>query len=495
MTTYISKPRIYVDAIPEKIVAHEQYTYKVDISANDYEFINAEAGIELEIPYDGDLCFSKTAISSVKETYLPFKQHENVNGFIGNLAIGAPYNWETDLRRPAKPEIYPIEIPLQTGTFTQDLWDSDEWRVKVTQPYQPNDLHFPPVDVEVQLFDDYISSPRISFENFLQQRLQNNALEGAMVFDFVIRVPLPLMVEREGVSILLEVLELKWPSIAAPWQMKWVAIEEKGGKEIITGQPWRYDTTRGAIVLENIPTVRKDDDPQSPLVHYTCHLQMLMMLPGLFVPEESGEIKSELQGEVKVQITNLLLSGREIAWMTTDGYLSRKTPPKIVQQTEIRAGFSAELSERFTNRPLTTYRQWIFPGVNLTEARASDVAAVLQDLGYRLKDLGKGDTIILTLKGETVDTAQLTAEKISQMIERDEQAKLKIEVLLRRCATGTTARERELKGIVVSTDLPTSDLMVQLRGSIEIAGSLLDQDLAQLMSLLSKRFINVADLR
>lgn len=496
MTTRMTKPRIYVDAVPEKIIAQEQYTYEITISAfPDTEFKQAKASIELDVPYDGDRCFSKDAVHNIEEEPFHSNEHEHVSGFIGHLALGAAYNWETDLSRPAQPTIYPIEIPLQMGDFNQEQWDTDEWRAKVTEEYSLEDLHFPPIEIEIELFDDPISSPATPFEEFIQQRLKNNKLEGAMVFDFVIRIPLPQMVERKGISVLLEELELAWLTIAAPWQMSWFIQETRDGKERFVEKSWQYDTKRCAIFLENIPTERQVNDAQSPLAYYKSHLRMLMILPGLFVPGESNIINSNLNGKVKVRIDNLLLSGREIAWMGADGYLSKKDPPKLILQTEILAQFSAMLAERFPNRSLTTYRQWIFPGVDLTDARASDVAAALLDLGYRLRDMGNGQTIIPNRSNDTLESARMVAEKIDQMSERNERASLKIEIQIKRIATATTERKREFKGMILSTNLSTSDLMVQLRGTIGIAGSLLDRDTAQLMKLLSKRFAHVTDLR
>lgn len=488
-------PRIYVDAVPEKITACEQYAYKIFISASpDTEFLEAKASIELEVPYDGHRCFSKEAMKNLEEALSQQNGATPKSGLIGHLALGAPYNWETDLSRSAKPTFHPIEIPLQMGSFNKDQWGTDQWRVKVTEEYSLNDLHFPPIEVDIQMFDDVLSSPGTPFEEFIQQRFKENLLEGAVVFDFTVRVPLPKIVERPDVRVTLEELELAWPTIAAPWQMQWILVEPAGSQGNFSTIP-QYNTQRRAILLENIPTEREIEDSQSPLVYYKSHLRMLMILPGLFITDEDGAINSRLSGKVKSRIDNLLLSGREIAWMRTSGALSNTEPPKIVQQTEILAEFSAVLSERSANRTLTTYRQWVFPGVNLTEARAADVAAALFDLGYHMCDMGQGRTVRFSTSGNSIETARMVADKTSRIGEKNELGKMQIEIQLKKVAAGTTARERELKGVVVSTDLPTSDLMLQLRGMMSTAGSLLDHDTAQLMNLLNKRFANVADLR
>ena len=496
MDTKTPSSRIFVDGIPEKVTAREQYWYDLYIAAEpETHFQQASGSIQIDVPYDGYRCLSKQAVQNLLDQ--PEAMKSGAAGYIGNLVIGPNFDWGNDWSRMPDPTIVPVEIPLQAGFMQHQQWGADRWRAIIQRDYQPEDIHFPPIKLDIQVYDDVASSTQRSFEDFIRQRLHENQLDGEVDIGFLVCVPLPRVIENDRITVSVKSFEVQWPTFAAPWQMRWYV--ETGNEKIIeTPVDWKFDPSRNTIQIRDIQTQVEIEDTEeylSPLTNHRCRLRLRMKLPGLFLPERdghtAGQVNSELKGSLSISIDNLLLSGREVAWIGADGFVTRGDLPVIKHITEINASYSALLNELFTKRTISTFRQWVFPGVKLTEARASDIAAALNDLGYR--------TTIEKLKydsdeKELLESISLRCYKIGGLPDRT-QAPIWMEVRLQRIAKSKTTQERQLKGLVLSTEWNTSDLLLQMRASMRTASDILDVDTASLMDTLNKRFASVMDVR
>lgn len=117
-----------------------------------------------------------------------------------------------------------------------------------------------------------------------------------------------------------------------------------------------------------------------------------------------------------------------------------------------------------------------------------DVSEAFRDLGYKT-DVEIGEK-------EEVVSSKIIRAKRAGTLESGNPVVLRQDVRVTRVKGADTRREREIpSGLSVSTELPTSDLVVEIFGRMNGPGSLLDKDSEHLMVILQQRLSVVADLR
>jgi hypothetical protein len=207
----------------------------------------------------------------------------------------------------------------------------------------------------------------------------------------------------------------------------------------------------------------------------------------------------QLGGEVSIRINNLLLSGRELAWLTASGERPRRRDeaPSLTQQSVLKGDFIVMLHDQLSLRHTATYRRWSFPGVDLSYSRLSDVAAGLRDLGYQIDSLddGRAKEDQEQQPGPQHQTGFIRAHR-SGTLPNGNPVDLELEICMRTEKPAETRRERQIpEGMLVSTEQSTNDLIIEAYSRMEGPGNLLDMDLEQMMLILQKRLATVAELR
>ena len=514
----------YVNAKPESVLVREAYTYEIKIRANpDTQLVDIpdhpdrpRGEISIEMPYDGHTYFPAESARRMKEGAEITSGISALSGQIGWLALSRPLDWEREWKSPEGMDLLPVQIPLLDEYIRDpDMWGMDELRAVSQHEYQPESPDFIPVQVEMRVSD----TAQDSLESFTKTRrdiqkgqdikgvsdllktLNGEPLQGGqLVIDIEVTAFLPAILAQEDVQVIVDELELKWPTIAPNWQLSISELKPDGSEENID---WRYDPDNQSIEMCSLSAFPRDPDEGAPLIPYRCNLRICLNFPGQVVSQD------ELEGRVRMRLGGCLLSGRQAGWLDAGGRRITADGEMFTVETTLSARFVATLSDRFRYRRTAVYRQLYFPGVMLSPTRLDDIAAALRDIGYEIKDLGTGrrkpvenpGLIHIDLKGSgdgvggSIEVGSVLATRVETSPDRD-PAILEIQVWAIPVAAAPTRSEREIpEGGMVSTEWGTSDLILQVRGKMVGSGSLLSLDSDLLMTNLKNRFTAVADLR
>jgi hypothetical protein len=197
---------------------------------------------------------------------------------------------------------------------------------------------------------------------------------GQLALALMITTHVPTVLINEYVEIILERLELDWPTLAAPWQIQ---LEQTAG----SGQApnWRYNPDRGVVEISQL-VGQCGSATTGPLTPYHCAVRLRLAEPGPLLQRE------ELVGTARVRVAGTLLSGRQVAWMNSNGLrtCTNGNGALVHRETSVAAGFIARLGDLIDRRSTPLMQQWHFTGIPLAEcARAA--AAALRDIGYHVE--------------------------------------------------------------------------------------------------------------
>jgi len=502
---------IYVNAIPKKINVREIYSYFLRIGANPETYLlndpdnkenQSHGEILIEVPYDG-------------YTYFPIESAENSSeyttgndavGQIGWFALGKPLDWEGDWSPQTDiEEMIPVRIPLRGDQIKETSdWISDRFCAVLTHVYLTEPPRYVPVNIDMHVFESNVDNNLQTPQELLnkspdQKKLLENLVAkpisgGQLIIVVNISVMIPEVFfgqSNNPIKVIIEDLGLYWPNLVSGSHLKVQQLID--GK--IEPKPWRYNPEKKAVQIQNLQMSSETARLRSMLVPFETNLALTLNVPGKLVRE------GLLDGWVNIRLDNLLLSSRGTAWMDTRGMRVDKSENsreenRINVHTDLKANFSAFLDEKFQQRNSTVYRQWYFHGTSYTPSRLEDIRYSLRDLGYEIKVIQPETHKFENEKNQTIrDVGVVHAERF--FIQKDQQPKLmKIQIWAIPVSPAETRVEREIpEGGTVSTQLPTSDMIIQVRGQIDGNGNILALDLDRLMINLKNRFMAVADLR
>jgi len=479
---------LYLDVHPERITVEEIYAYEMKIRENPAtELLKPPEGlVYIEVPYDGHKSFSPEAARKIGKSFASYRGAAST-GRIGWLAMGKPFNWEQEWNPQLGVETVPVHIPLHDEHLRDDvLWTADELRAVIRHPFSPAKPRSLPLSIDLQVYDDE-TVPAQSLEEYFNLLQMGGVRLGELVLDLDFTLKIPYGILNQTVQVWLDRCEVEWPTIVTSDQLEVQQRRLKEKEEDPQQDPaeppkniWRYNPDRKVVEICRLRMHQHKLKVGSPLVPYFCQLRFLLRSPGEVISQDI------LQGQARVRVDGALFTGREIAWMDAFGQ-RRKGPRELVKsRTFFEAAFVANPSDKFDRRVTNTFRRWYFPGVALSVPWQETVAACLRDLGYQVSWPEKSDQQERdTVSGERLETAAV-----------DQPMQLSIGIKALNTKLTPTRRERELQGgILVSTEMDTCDLVLQVRGQAHGPGSLLALDLEKLMAMLKSQFAAVMDLR
>ena len=472
---------VLVNAYPASVQAREVYSYSVEITANSNTSStdSPQGHVQVRLPYDGFQHFTLEEAERLKQQIVN-RSDPTIQGRIGWLAVSPPLDWEHDWSRPTGAEVIPVQVPLRGEKFSETQWTSDQMCSVVRHTYSPASLHFWPVNIAMQVYDD-ISVPEGTLQDYLSLLKSGKVQEGQLIIDLTITALIPAVLARDDIHVWLETLELAWPVIAPAWQLDVQQLPPRGRENQAPDQvTWRYNPDRRVVQVCKVQARRDEPDEGSPLVPFKCDMRFFLRVPGQIVSQD------ELKGSVRLRLDGILLSGREVSWLQVTGHRITGQNQLVHQQTYLEVGLSAWLSDQFKHRRATTYRRWCFSGVRLSADRLGDVAAALRDLGYQI--------VKSPVLAEDGATGTLAASRPAVTPDGDPTL-LQLEVLAERMSAAQTRREREMEGVRITTEIETSDVVIHVRGQMRGPISMIALDLERLMTALKGQFAAVADLR
>ena len=504
---------VYLDAVPERVSVNESYTYEFYLRTNPDTVLvqgpqdpDRPSGlVQVDFPYDG---YTSLPTEVAERLQARHASAGHLAGQVGWLAISKPLDVESGwLPQPGLEEIRSVRLPLiEPGLVGPDDWVSDGQCAIAQHAYAPETPRYFPLEIEMRVFDsaeywrqstqnnkEMVKNAK-SAEEILAQ-LNGSALQGGqLVIDLELnaRIPSALARQKEEVKVTLQELGLRWPTIPALWQLTILDLWKIGTED--EEIHWRYNPDLGTVEVRELKAVPLDEPPGSTLRPYNIHLRLLLHSPGKVVSED------ELEGWAQVRLDGCLLSSRRVAWLGPHGLRmprrggELRAPDNLIQlQTRLKAHFKATLSDQFKRRPSEVYRQWYFYGLKFSAARLDDMAATLRDLGFRTMD----EPPTLLERGAKPNLIGLAVGRKTDVHMAGQPALLRLELWAIPVAPASTRCEREIPdGGTVSTEVDTTDLILQARGYVEGGpGSLLAQEVDKVMTDLKNRFTAIADLR
>lgn len=499
----------YVDILPERVSAREVYTYTIKLRSNADTQLATGANepdrplgeISIDIPYDGNEYFSPEAAEQLRKQIEPWSGAA-VDGQIGWLAIGKPPDWEHEWNSQPGMDQHPVQIPLLNSILTDPgVWTADTFRAVVRHKYDPEAPIFVPLRMEMQVYDNAQDSrerPGLKRGSMLElierakgipgmlEILDGEPLQGGqLVIALSISASLPAFMVSDDLRVTISQWKFKWPTIAPDWHIK---IHSLNPDEDIS---WRYNPDDQTVELALLSAQRGEPEPGSLLVPFSRDLLLTLDSPGQVISQD------ELEGSLQLCIHGCLLSGRQVGWLDVSGKRLEGDADLLDVRTILNVRFIATLSDRFRQRRTAAYRQWYLAGVRLSSARLDDIAAALRDMGYRISD--ESGLLTINPKRQNNEAAIEIGVVLGQryrLSQNQEPALLDIAIWALPVSPAATSRKREIsEGGEVSTTWDTNDLILQVRGQMSGAGSLLGLDMDELMNQLKSRFSAVADLR
>ncbi len=460
---------------PKEILATESYKYKIDIRNNVSVEMDSEpqGTIDVFMPYDGEKYFPK----DVADELLKNKSLDQLQ--IGWLAVGEPKDWQGDWRQKIGAEILEVNIPLRMNGMSEEKWATDENLAQLNHQYTLDWPRYYPINIDLEVLDAEAESKFIKLMEADKLKSEGTSL---LSFEMLVQVNLPTYPEGVDMSVELDRLILTWPKFASRKQiqihlLQLGSVDSKEWRKV----EWSYVPQRNEIEVILDPVTVKPNRPitGSPLSVFWVifHFDFLFSIGDLLE-------KDELVGSATFRVKNSLLSGRDVAWINGDGRERKDTTERIHCQTLITSSFTAHLSNRFANKQSFISREWRFPGVSFSSARAKDITSILQDYGY------------LIIPRDDNQDGMISAWR---SIVQPEHEPYILYIFIEAQGVGATSTKRERKENVADdiyvTEINTQDLVIRLKAQINGPGRILALDVDEIMLRLKNHFAAVADLR
>jgi hypothetical protein len=470
-----------LDIHPAEVLVIENYRYKAKVRKNDSLKISGlpMGLVRMRLPYDGEHYFPRSSAEWIKE------RSELASLKIGSVALGEPKDWNGTWEQQIGVEVLDVEIPLRTADVSEEQWSADELVIECSHEYKPEQPHYFPIQVQIEVLDRYAIHPMWLVEKYYQKdefwkqltEASSRVLSGKnLSFEVTVKVNLPSILGGNDLMVRLERMTFGWPKIPSRSQFEmhqWNADQQSWDLLDWNYKPEQREITLGPIQMPVGPRSKNGN----PLITY----QTLIRVDLEFA---TGDLlqRDELRGTAVVHIDDTLLSGRDVAWIHASGMKSDSTV-KVKKRTILESEFEVSLSEQFEIKRSFLSRRWIFPGVSPQVARLNDIGSVLLDMGYALGNPIDGGTRIAARR-QIISPGQGLSELFFwiQMTEN---------------TPAPTTRERKLEGEekMYRTEIPTRGLTIDLYAQMNGVGGILALDAENLMIRLKDQFTAVADPR
>jgi hypothetical protein len=409
--------KVYARAAPEKVEITEEYSVTQEISSNPNRDTGPSAGhIEIAVPYDGQLYFSRQAADDVE-------LGNRVGNGQGTAVIGhlllADHTKTGDLRSAMtlhhNSGVIPIEVPVPTGTESLDQLTADRQTHVISYDYRPDTPEILPIQLDVELYD--LDAAKMAAVDLLAGR-GDIALGRAIAWlrqdpgfasglELSISVQLDIPVKPSGMRYLprIALMSVDWPVFTSlsstQLERDKAKFERSDGDDSSQPHSVRYNPVLGRLEWENIPMEMHQVEDAGGSVGVALFKSVGMRLkirhPGeLFTTSELFK-EQTLKIRTEVEIEGYLLSGLE-AWLfdATGDWQRRPRPdapgswvnprernpwqPKL--STLISVDTECRILDKFAERLFWPYQQFVFDDVIPNEMRITDIVTVLRNAKF-----------------------------------------------------------------------------------------------------------------
>ncbi|MFN6515010.1 MAG: hypothetical protein RMY29_010970 [Nostoc sp. CreGUA01] len=412
---------IYARVNPETIKLIETYYYEKYIDSNEsLEEKEAPKGkIEVIIPYDGHKYFNQKAIQDVAKQINNNSLKGEAKALIGHLAISNydKTDLENLLSENQKNQSVPLKVPVNNNILSQiDQLGEDKHLCVIEYNYQPVTPEFKPIYLEIQVLDDYndlrfLQEDKILWNlskdnrgdvvNYIADiiaeqiksgfEVNNDSLKGKLFIEIKIRLALPIELKLSKLPRIKR-LSIEWPTLTSfqNFGLNFVKYENSSAKNSVS-HPLNivYNPLNKSLEWISQPTdlsggteLKQTNSDNSNAQWQNYEITMLL---GIIQPGELYQ-KTNLEGEIKIEIPGLLLSGLGARFYGFNNNNDSKFGEYKKDATEFKSrvitNFNLNLNEAFQKRIRSTAQEFVFNNVLPTEENLRIIKNVLRSQDF-----------------------------------------------------------------------------------------------------------------
>lgn len=471
----------FARARPRAITMRETYRYKGEISRNTYlELDEAAEGcqgtITIEVPYDGQQCFSEQARQDVAAgKACGLQDHQAV---IGYLAFGNAGHTDLPSRLSANLSSFawPLVLPLsEGGADLQELIRRDAV-ARLQQSYR---IASEALNIELMRASAGITDegPGLSADG--QGSPARHAFQPNLMLDLQVEVIVPNHLAPQ--EVILQQACLSWPYVTAPPLFR---LQTQEGQSWNAMQPVLFDTTTQQVIWSDqlLPQGRrllqKDPHPSIAAGYTAFHTPCMRLWT-----ERSTDLHEvdRLEASFEILLKGVLLSGLQARAFDATGRPARWP---IELSSALEAHLTLWLDDLFRGKIYTPRCFLVFEGVVASRERVDDIRALLQDMGF-------------TITGEQPETeAGGAIRQFTLTAERTERARqMRLQIVLRGEVVQTEISTLVRGGRTYRTGQTTGRSTLEIVVSQAADHVQLTETLNELQQALKERFRHMRSIR
>ena len=463
---------------PSDLLIKETYTYFFELSNTVYKQLDDRTGyVDVVVPEDE---WQKIELyKKAKDSLVIVEQYQNTNldAQISQYKVEGNY--------------FPIQEIIRNAYFKHSRSNNEcrqHHRIRI--PYKPEELDEPILDIDVRIYDQTKvddqeaiwgeqqrynwykpvgNQANFSSEQIMDQVIKQAGFENTLIFEFAFQLFLPKHVcLSPKASPKLKKMSLIWPVNTSHNQ---VNLQILNGS-VANSQNSNYVSHTIAIDPKTHSLTWQNIDFYMNTMIESNQFNVFQTLPMILRVNEPVELYQEtlmdeidagkMPGEFEIEIPGLL-SGLQIAFSKDCDYWEEGATINLDMVSIIQAKFDLFVENRFARRKYSPYQHLQFPSTVLSPMRLADIALLLKDMRFQVKNEIKPDREeVISLHGR-----EIKREWYLMRAFRQEGGK---EISLWIVVEGTpsgTIREREILGNEkYQTSLITGSTAIYIRGQI-----------------------------
>jgi hypothetical protein len=509
---------IFARALLKRAEIIEEYFVQQEISENSStRHGERPAGrIELELPYDGHKWFTRDAQNDVA---LGLAAHPESDGgaVIGHLLLRnyAKTSLRDSLHLSGQHASVPIEVPVRVDPSEGDQLThlgADRQTCITRYEFDPGVPDLIPSGLEIQLLDpDSFDLPSLPLRSedgrtagdVIEQVLPTSA--GRRYINAILESIRKQASFREGLTLLIVVqlalpveegdardlvpevsrVTISWPTITflRTMQLHLILTDKQAGGEL-EERTVRYNPADRCIEWDKVPMIEVPSATGSSKVRQFRSAPMLLSIR----QPASLYAQRDLCARAEIEIPQYLLSGLDARVYDATGYIRQKPP--VTLNTKVFSAATLILDDAFARREFSPNQHLVFDEIIPDKARVTDIMTTLRDRGFDVRQAWPEGS-------QPFYDEKLATSSWLLIAHRQEGPDDMVLWILVEGRDFGTERSTVIPGGEVSyvTSLPSGELRVFIRGTLERDSNELTREINALQSRLREQFGRVRQRR
>lgn len=399
---------LYARATPEKVEVTENYSVTQVISKNPQRAKGRPTGrIEITIPYDGSVYFTRQAAEDVERAISGDPDSTERAVVTGHLLLAEHDKAElpAEVRLRGEVGVIPIAVPVSPADVSGGMLTDDRHACVITHDYEPQNPPIIPAGVEIALYDpdtaldlvslidDQVRKDKGYYAKVFRELRQKAAFQSELLMTMVVRLSLPASTVQRGGQYLPVVkrVSIAWPTITSlrTIELDILGVEDKE-KPAVRYNPVERQLEWGGVKM--IPSVTSRDGGRARTDDYESRLMLLWIgHPGELYRAPNLKVRAE------IEIPGYLISGleprlfgatgREQVWKPghPTKSITQARQPITTRTTQVNIDGTLVLDDAFAKRKFMPYHHIVFDDIIPDDMRISDIRAVLRNLRFEIE--------------------------------------------------------------------------------------------------------------